>query len=229
LKEEVVKAYSIQIDAPNDLINAYFEVKKRALREVLSHIVYSRRGKAHLKFKREDRKKLRDELLKGWKYSKHYVDSAINSVIGLVKGWVTLHNRGKARKPPEVTKRTVYVKSTLFSYKDGVLKVSIEPGKRYLIVDLSKYPWIPKDFDRLGGLFLTERELIVTVKKEVEPRAEKWASFDVNLTNVTALIDGRVERYDLRELYHIHRVYEEKKRRIQKLSKRKPKRALQNR
>ena len=91
------------------------------------------------------------------------------------------------------------------------------------MVDLSKYPWVPRGFDGLGGLILTERELIITVKKRVEPKADRWASFDVNLTNVTALIDGRVEQYDLKELYHIHRVYEAKRQRIQKLSNLKPK------
>jgi len=40
----------------------------------------------------------------------------------------------------------------------------------------------------------------------------------VNLTNITVLIGWRIERYDLRELYYIRRVYEAKHQRIQKLS-----------
>ena len=44
-----------------------------------------------------------------------------------------------------------------------------------------------------------------------------------NLTNITALINGEIIRYDLKKLYRIHRVYEEKRRRIQKFSKHKPK------
>ncbi|MEM3258721.1 MAG: transposase, partial [Thermoproteota archaeon] len=47
-------------------------------------------------------------------------------------------------------------------------------------------------------------------------------SFDVNLMNVTSSINGEIKRYDLRELYHIHRTYETKRQRIQKLSKIKP-------
>jgi putative transposase len=38
-------------------------------------------------------------------------------------------------------------------------------------------------------------------------------------------MNNRIARFDLRELYHIHRVYEEKRRKIQKLSKTKPKTA----
>ncbi|MDK2875606.1 MAG: putative transposase [Archaeoglobaceae archaeon] len=220
---EAVKSYRIKIEVPEDLIEAYFEIKKKTLDFIFSHVKISK--KAHLKLSKEDRKKLRDELLKDWKFSKHYVDSAINSVIGLVKGWITLYNKGKAKEKPEITRKTIYIKNTLFSYKNGILKISIEPNKRYLEIDLRNYNWIPKDFDVLGGLLMTENELIITVKKKIEPKAEKWASFDVNLTNITALIDGEIKRYDLRELYHIHRVYELKRQKIQKLSKKKPKTA----
>ena len=226
MREEAIKAYKIPIEAPRDLVEAYFEAKKRALREVLDHVTYSQTGKAHLRFKAGDRRRLRNKLLNDWRYSKHYIDSAINSVIGLVKGWIKLFNRGKARTEPRITRRTVYIKNTLFSYRDGVLKISIEPNRRYLEVDLREYNWIPRDFDRIGGLILAEGELIVTLKREVKPRRPKsWASFDVNLTNITALIDGKVVRYNLKQLYHVHRVYENKRRKIQKFSKHKPKTA----
>ena len=218
---EVVKSYRIPVESPKDLIEEYFKIKQRALEYVLSKVRFSR--KAHLSFSKKERRELRDSLLKGWRFSKHYVDSAMDSVIGLVKGWIMLYNRGRAKEPPKVTKKTVYIKNTLFSFRDGVLKISIEPKKRYLEVDLTKYRWLPKDFDRLGGLILTEKYLIITVKKRVDPKADEWASFDVNLTNVTALIDGRVERYDLRKLYHIHRVYEIKREKVQSLSRFKPK------
>ncbi|MEM3832449.1 MAG: transposase [Thermoprotei archaeon] len=218
---EAVKSYRIPVEAPKDLIEEYFKVKQKALDAIFSHVKISK--KAHLNLKAEDRRELRDELLREWKYSKHYVDSVMNSVVGLVKSWITLYNKGKAEGKPEITKKTVYIKSTLFSFRNGILKVSIEPNKRYLEVDLSKCSWIPRDFDKVGGLLMTERELIIVIKKEVELKAEGWASFDVNLTNITTFIDGKIERYDLRELYHIHRVYEVKRQRIQKLMKFKPK------
>ena len=59
MKEGAIKACKIPIEAPRDLIEACFEVKKKALREVLGHSAYSRAGKAHLKFKADDRRKLR--------------------------------------------------------------------------------------------------------------------------------------------------------------------------
>ena len=179
-----------------------------------------------MKFDKNKRKELRDKLLRKWRFAKHYVDSAINSVIGLVKGWISLYNQGKAKSKPEITKKTVYVKTTLFSVKNGKIKITIEPKKRYLEINLAKFDYLPKDYNSIGGLILMENRLIVTFKKKIKPiKPKDYASFDVNLTNITGLINGRVVRFDLKELYHIHRVYEEKRRRVQKLSKTKPKTA----
>ena len=157
VKEEAIKAYRIPLkDPPRDLIEAYLAVKRRALRKVMSHVKYSGKGKAHLYFNAEERRKLRNELLKDWKYSKHYIDSAINSVIGLVKGWIKLYNKGRAKTEPRVTRKSVYIKNTFFSYREGMLKISIEPRRRYLVINLRRYNWIPRVFDKIGGLILTE-------------------------------------------------------------------------
>ena len=227
MKAEAIKAYRVPIDnPPRDLIEKYFEIKRRVLEEVLRHVKYSKSGKAHLKFGKEERRKLRDELLRDWKYAKHYVDSAMNSVIGLVKGWISLYNRGRAKYKPEITRKTVYVKTTLFSVKNRKIKITIVPRRRYLEVDLTRFGYLPKDYDAIGGLLLTEDSLIITFKKRVELVEPKdYAAFDVNLTNITGFINGKIVKYDLRELYHIHRVYEKKRREIQKLSKTKPKTA----
>jgi len=222
----MIKAYSIPITAPKDLIEEYFKLRKAVLDEVFKHIKHYKSGKVHLKFNKNNRKDLRDNLLKNWRFAKHYVDSAINSVIGLVKGWIQLYNKGKAKSKLEITKKTVYVKTTLFSVKNNKIKITIEPRKRYLEVDLAEFNYLPKDYDSIGGLILQENKLIITFKKEVKPiKPKDHASFDVNLTNITGFINGRIVRFDLKELYHIHRVYEEKRRKIQKLSKAKPKTA----
>lgn len=223
---EMIKAYGVPVTAPKDLIEEYFKLKKTVLEEVFKHIKYSKSGKVHLKFNKNNRKELRDKLLKNWRFAKHYVDSAINSVIGLVKGWIQLYNKGKAKSKPKITRKTVYVKTTLFSVKNNKIKITIEPKKRYLEVDLAKFNYLPKDYDSIGGLILQEDKLIITFKKKVKlVKPKDYASFDVNLTNITGYINGRIVRFDLKKIYHIHRVYEEKRRRIQKLAKTKPKTA----
>lgn len=65
---EAVKSYRIPVEPPRDLIDSYFEIKKRALEAVLSKVRFSE--KAHLELKNGDRRKLRDELLRDWRYSK---------------------------------------------------------------------------------------------------------------------------------------------------------------
>ncbi len=103
----MIKSYAVPIEAPRDLIDAYLEIKRRAFELIMIHISYSSRGKARLRLKAEERKEIRNKLLKGWPYANHYVDSAINSVIGLVNGWIKLYNRGKAKRKPEITKRVI--------------------------------------------------------------------------------------------------------------------------
>jgi len=132
---EVIKAYSVPLTAPKDLLEEYFKLKKTVLDEIFKHVKYSKSEKAHLKFNKNKRKELRNKLLKNWRFAKHYVDSAINSVMGLVKGWIQSYNRGKAKSKPEITKKSVYVKTTLFKVVNGKIMITIEPRKRYLEVD----------------------------------------------------------------------------------------------
>ncbi len=61
---------------------------------------------------------------------------------------------------------------------------------------------------------MTEERLIITFKrspKPMEPRG--WSAFDVNEANVTEARDNfGLIKHDMRELYHLHRAYEEKRR-----------------
>jgi len=224
---EALKSYAVPIEAPRDLIDAYLEVKRKALEMVMGYVSYSSKGKARLRLKAEERREIRNQLLKGWPYVSHYVDSAINSAIGLVKGWIKLHNRGKAKKKPEITRRIVYIKSTLFRVKGDRLIIRIVARERYLEVDLSRFGYLPKDYDSIGGLLMTDNRLYITFKRSSKPKEPNgWSAFDVNEVNVTEARDGHgLIRYDLRELYHIHTVYELKRRRIQSLRKTHPKRS----
>ncbi len=128
----MVKSYAVPIEAPEDLIDSYLEVKKRALELIMNRLSYSSRGEGQLRLKADERREIRERLLQGWPYASHYVYSAINSVIGLVKGWIRLHNKGKAKKKPEITRRTVYIKSTLFRVKGSKLVIRVVARERYL-------------------------------------------------------------------------------------------------
>jgi hypothetical protein len=63
--------------------------------------------------------------------------------------------KSRAEKKLEITKKDSLHQEHLV-LKNGILKISIEPNKRYIEVDLTRCSWIPRDFDRIGGLVLTE-------------------------------------------------------------------------
>ncbi|MHA1505947.1 MAG: RNA-guided endonuclease InsQ/TnpB family protein [Candidatus Asgardarchaeia archaeon] len=169
---------------------------------------------------------MRDKLLKDWNYAAHYVDSAINQMLGLVKSYKKKLKKGKKVRKTKLKKKFVYVKSTLFTLKGSMLRITIIPRKHYLEINLVNYPYILPFLKevwsgklKLGGLFLFPDKLVLNFVKTVEyfePR--DWMSIDINLTNVTALAGLTVYRFDTRELYHVHRVYELKRQRIQRIS-----------
>jgi len=136
----------------------------------------------------KERRQLRDKLLREWNYAAHYVDSAINQTRGLIKSYRKKLRRGKKARKPRLRKKFVYVKSTLFALKG--LRLILFPDKIVLNFVKSVEYFEPRDL----------------------------MSIDINLTNVTALAGLTVYRFDTRELYHIHRVYELKRQRIQRIS-----------
>jgi len=215
----VVRAYSIPFQADEvilEFIEEYHKIARKALQKILSSE----------KFTSKERRQLRDKLLEDWPYAAHYVDSAINQMQGLVRSYKRKLKKGKKARKPRLRKKFVYVKSTLFALKGSVLKITIIPRKYYLEIDLAKYAYIlpflreiQEEKLRLGGLFLFPDKIVLNLVKTVEyiePR--DWMSIDINLTNVTALAGLTVYRFDTRELYHIHRVYEVKRQRIQRIS-----------
>jgi putative transposase len=76
---------------------------------------------------------LRSLLLENWSYSKHYVDSAIKRAYSMLKSWRRSHLKGeRGREKPVVRKRFVRIKETLYTHKDGKIKVSVKPHEEYL-------------------------------------------------------------------------------------------------
>jgi len=216
--ETIVRAYSIPFQA-DEVVLKFIEEYHKLAKTVLEEILKTE------KLTNKERRQLRDKLLEDWKYAAHYVDSAINQMRSLVKSYRKKLRKGKKAKEPRLRKKFVYVKSTLFTLKGSKLKITIIPREYYLEIDLAKYAYISQFLKeiqeeklRLGGLFLFPDKLVlnfVKTVKYIEPR--DWMSVDINLTNITVLADLNVYRFDTRELYHIHRVYELKRQRIQKI------------
>ncbi|MEM3809707.1 MAG: transposase, partial [Thermoproteota archaeon] len=128
------------------------------------------------------RKKLRDKNLRGWVYSKHYVDSAIKQAYSMLESWRKRYLHGRAKRRPELKRKFVRVKETLYSYRDGVLKISIKPYEENLTIDLRRtWCWDKINGLEFGELILKQDKLIVTVRKEVELKIKDPIAWDTNL------------------------------------------------
>ena len=113
--------------------------------------------------------------------------------------------------------------------RQGKLEITLKEGE-YLTLDLIVHEYqqeflsLDKDY---GELILKENGVFIPFKEEVEIKKTKGLLiFDTNETNLTGLLitENEVKTifYDLRKVYHIHRTYEGKQRRIQKLKRQKP-------
>jgi len=163
---------------------------------------------------------LRNILMNGWEYSKHYVDSAIKQAYSILKSWRRSYLRGeRSREKPVVRRRFVRVKETLYSFRDGRIRMSLRPYKEYLEFDVSRaWFWsrIPRNAE-VGELILKEGALTITFrfpqKEECFKGGIAWDCNEKSLDGFNPEV-GWV-RVDLSRLFHIHRVYEIKRRRLQ--------------
>ncbi|MEM3832417.1 MAG: zinc ribbon domain-containing protein [Thermoprotei archaeon] len=229
----MVKAYSIPHNLEvSELIEDYMRILNAILDDLWRNIAWERRGKRLIPFPRKDktfRKELRDKYLKGWFYSKHYVDSAIKQAYSVLESWRKRYLRGRAgRRKPELRRKFVRVKETLYSYRDGILRISVKPYEESVTVDLRKtWCWDRIRGLELGELILKQDRLLVTVRKRVGLKVENSIAWDTNLLSLDGF-DGRDHcSIDLKEIYTIHRIYELKRRVTQKLHGKTRKRLLE--
>lgn len=223
-KSLLVKAYSTPHSLNvSEFIDEYMMLLNNVLDDLWRNIEWKRKGKRIIPFIKKDkefRKNIRDKYISKWVYSKHYVDSAIKQAYSTLSSWRKRYLKGKAgREKPVLRRKFVRVKETLYSYRNGVIKISIKPFEESISIDL-KSTWF---YDRikgleLGELIIKEDKLIVTVRKEVELKVEKPIAWDTNLLSLNGYDGERDYTVDLKKIYTIHRTYELKRQKIQKLS-----------
>jgi len=177
---------------------------------------------------REFKRNLRDSLLKDWKYASHYVDSAIKVAYSIINSWRRNYFKGKRRKNKPIVKRKfVRVKETLYVYRNDKIRITVRPRELYLEFDLSN-TWFGKRVNGwdLGELIIKENELIITFRKEVSSSKHlRKIAWDMNLLSMDGFCDKGWIKINLKPLYTLHITYENKRRKIQSLAKRKPRTA----
>ncbi|MEM3334292.1 MAG: transposase, partial [Thermoplasmata archaeon] len=219
----LVKAYSIPYNLKvNGLIEDYMRILNSILDELWKNIVWNRNGKRLIPFLTKDktfRKKVRDKYLEGWVYSKHYVDSAIKQAYSVLESWRKRYLRGRAGiNRPKLRRKFVRVKETLYSYRNGILRISVKPYEESITIDLRRtWCWDKINGLEFGELILKQDNLIVTVRKEAELKVERPISWDINILTLDGYDGENHYSKNLKEVYTIHRTYELKRRIIQRL------------
>ncbi|MGB9727414.1 MAG: RNA-guided endonuclease InsQ/TnpB family protein [Nitrososphaeria archaeon] len=219
----LVKSYSIPhtLDL-SEFINDYMRLLNDVLNNLWEAIEWKRRGKRLVPFIKKDktfRKGIRDKHILKWIYSKHYVDSAIKQAYSMLNSWRKRYLKGRANKEKPLLKRKfVRVKETLYSYRDGKIRISKRANEEYIEFNLTK-AWFWERINQLdiGELILKENQLIITVRKKQTPRIERPVAWDTNLFSLDGYDGENDVQVDLRKLHTIHRVYELKRKRIQEL------------
>jgi len=232
--KKVVKAYSVEHNYDLDrFISDYIWLLNAIMREIWNNIRWKEKkvkGKKRIlpviPNSKEFKRNLRNSALKDWKYASHYVDSAINTAYSILKSWRKRYKKGQAgRKMPVIKREFIYVKTTLFSYRNGVVKITIVPRKYYVEFDLKQY-WF---WDRvknlnLGGIILKKDSITFTFWTMKELRIKNPVGWDANLMSFDGYDGQQHYKVSLKDVYTIHREYELKRKRIQeKTQKTKPK------
>lgn len=227
----VILSYNVKHDYDvKDFLSSYRYLLQRAIDEIWVNIEWKRKGKRLIPIipkSREFKRYLRNKLLNGWNYASHYVDSAIKTAYSIINSWRRNYLKGRrGRNKPVVKRKFVRVKETLYIFRDGKIRITVKPRETYLEFDLSK-AWFRKKVEGcdLGELILKEDELIITFRKPVEKNPEKRVAWDMNLLSMDGFCEEGWIRVDLKPLYTIHITYENIRREIQSLSKKKPKTA----
>ena len=214
-----------------EFLSSYRYLLQRAIDAIWGSIEWRKKGKKLIPVipkTREFKRNLRNNLLKDWNYASHYVDSAIKTAYSILNSWRRHYLKGKrSREKPVVKRKFVRVKETLYRFKEWELRITIKPREFYLEFDLSRV-WFKKRVNScdLGELILKEDELIITFRKPISSvKSSKKIAWDLNLFSIDGFCEKGWIRIDLKRLYTLHIIYENKRRRIQKLSKTKPKTA----
>jgi putative transposase len=228
-----VRAYNVRHKYDvNEFLEAYRRLLQKAVDEIWAEIRWiekcDKKGRKRLipvipkgnNFKNH----LRNLLLENWSYSKHYVDSAIKQAYSMLKSWKRSYLKGERhREKPVVRKRFVRIEETLYTYKDGRIKVSVKPHEEYLVFDISRAWFLKRAKGELGELILSEKYLTVTFRFKREEEVKGKIAWDCNEKSLDGFSPsmGWI-RIDLTKLFHIHRVYEVKRKRLQQKASKKP-------
>ncbi len=163
------------------------------------------------------KKQIRARYVKGWMYSKHWVDSALKTAFSIVKSWRKNYLKGtRKRRKPVVVRSFVRVKQTLYKLEGNKLRISIKP-REFVYVDLSKRYF--SLVGKMGEPILTPAKIHVPIhqlKEDVPIREEiGWDSNKFSMDGYST--ERGWIKIDLKPLHTLHITYDNKFRSINRV------------
>lgn len=176
------------------------------------------------------RKLIYDEWKQRWNYSTHFCHSACRVAVSMLRSWRRLKKKGKVRgDKPVARKLFMHLDPQLVKYEGERIRISVKPRK-FLTIHL-KYGDYQRRFIeewrkgalRVGEITINEKKVLVPFRKDVDlSDPDDWIAIDINEGNITAVSSNpHILRFET-DIREIRSAYFEKRRRIQRLSKRKP-------
>lgn len=174
-------------------------------------------------FKRE----LRNKLLEGWPFAKHYVDSAIRTAYSILKSWRQNYLKGRReRRKPAVKRKFIRVKTTLMKVEGSKIRITVKPRGKYLELDYSG-EWFHERVKgwKVGELIIRENDVLITFSKEVEFPGKVKIGIDSNLTSLDIFHPEKGWiKVDLSELHRIAEIYDRIIDKLKSVQRKAPKR-----
>lgn len=163
------------------------------------------------------KKQMRAQYLKRWKYSKHWVDSALKTAFSIVNSWRKNYLKGnRKRHKPLVARSFVRVKQTLTKLEGDTLRISIRP-REFVYVDLSRR-YFSLD-GKIGEPILTPTKIHIPIHqpKEKIPIREEigWDSNKFSMDGYSS--ERGWIKIDLTPLHALHVTYDNKFRSINRI------------
>ncbi|MEM3905310.1 MAG: transposase [Nitrososphaerota archaeon] len=224
---EVVKAVIFKHNAD---VKSLLETFNQMVNEC---IAYALKNKISSPMKLE--RALYNHFKQKYGFATHYCISACRVACGIIRSWKRLVKKGRADpdKPPTFKASAMRLQKELMRFRGDKIAVTTKP---YSWIEV---PLVISSYQRqfvegwregklkVGEITLLNNRAIVTFRKEVEEKKPcGYASVDVNLMSLDILEakDGLgYRKIDLKKLYSVRVHYFEKRRKIQALSKFKPK------
>jgi putative transposase len=155
-----------------DLVNSYMRVVRATLDALWLSIRWEMRGSVwvpSLRVSKRVRMTVRSKYLRGWPYSRHYVDLAIKDANTIIELWMRKYMDGMASKEkPEPAGNYVKIIRPFFHYSDGTIPIPIKPNGECISIDLKSKPfWDRISASHVVKLRLEENKLTVIVRRDI--------------------------------------------------------------